>query len=166
MALKTGELISEFNPHCTHKNVGGGWEGANCWFCFWINIIIMLSKSYILYFSKYMYTYYLTLILAKSLWGSLSKYYYPWIFFFLNNRCCFLVVLLFSQARGGGCCLVTKLCPTPLRLKWFPRQEYWSGLLFPSPGDWTWVSCIGGRFFTTKPPEPKASPKSVKAKLS
>ena len=31
----------------------------------------------------------------------------------------------------------------------FPRQEYWSGLLFPSPGgsswpgDWTWVSCIG-----------------------
>ena len=24
MALKTGELISEFNPHCTHKNVGGG----------------------------------------------------------------------------------------------------------------------------------------------
>ena len=38
------------------------------------------------------------------------------------------------------CCLVTKSCPTPL---WplkvplsmgFPRQEYWSGLPFPSPG--------------------------------
>ena len=41
--------------------------------------------------------------------------------------------------------LVTKLCPT-LGIPWnvayqaplfmgFPRQEYWSGLSFPSPGD-------------------------------
>ena len=36
----------------------------------------------------------------------------------------------------------------------FSRQEYWSGLPFPSPGDlpdpWdcTWVSCIAGRRFT------------------
>ena len=35
----------------------------------------------------------------------------------------------------------------------FSRQEYWSGLPFPSPGgsswprDRTWVSCIGGRHF-------------------
>ena len=35
-----------------------------------------------------------------------------------------------------------------------PRQEYWNGLPFPSPGkssqprDQTWVSCITGRFFT------------------
>ena len=34
------------------------------------------------------------------------------------------------------------------------RQEYWSGLPFPSPadllnpGDWTWVSCVEGGFFT------------------
>ena len=45
--------------------------------------------------------------------------------------------------RGGG--LVTKSCPT-LATQWtvacqiplsmgFPRQEYWSGLPFPSPGD-------------------------------
>jgi len=44
------------------------------------------------------------------------------------------------------CCLVSKLCPTlcdpmgrgawwaPLSMG-FPRQEYWSGLPFPSPGD-------------------------------
>ena len=43
------------------------------------------------------------------------------------------------------CCLVAKLCPT-LVTAWtvarqaplfmgFPRQEYWSGLPFPSPGD-------------------------------
>ena len=42
-------------------------------------------------------------------------------------------------------CLVAKLCPTlcdpwtiacqaPLSMR-FPRQEYWSGLPFPSPGD-------------------------------
>ena len=38
------------------------------------------------------------------------------------------------------------------------RQEYWSGLPFPSPGessrprDWTWISRIAGGFFTTEPP--------------
>ena len=36
----------------------------------------------------------------------------------------------------------------------FSRKEHWSGLPFPSPGDlpwtrdWTWVSCMAGRFFT------------------
>ena len=40
------------------------------------------------------------------------------------------------------CCLVGKLCPTlgdltdcSLPGLGFPRQEYWSGLPFPSPGD-------------------------------
>ena len=46
---------------------------------------------------------------------------------------------------GDGRCLVTKLCPT-LGIQWtiagqaplsmgFSRQEYWTGLPFPSPGD-------------------------------
>ena len=36
----------------------------------------------------------------------------------------------------------------------FSRQEYWSGLLFPTPGEsswprnWTGLSCIAGGFFT------------------
>ena len=40
----------------------------------------------------------------------------------------------------------------------FPRQEYWSGLPFPPPGDlpdhrdWSHVSCLAGGFFTTEPP--------------
>ena len=49
-----------------------------------------------------------------------------------------------SSPLGGGC-LVAKLCPTlvtpwtvapqaPLSMG-FSRQEYWSGLPFPSPGD-------------------------------
>ena len=35
----------------------------------------------------------------------------------------------------------------PLSME-FSRQQYWSGLPWPSPGDRTWVSCIVGRFFT------------------
>ena len=40
-----------------------------------------------------------------------------------------------------------------------PRQEYWSGLPFCSPGGTSWprdqthVSCLAGRFFTTELPE-------------
>ena len=46
---------------------------------------------------------------------------------------------------------------TPLSMG-FPRQEYWSGLLFPSPGDLSdpgteLVSpALAGRFFATEPP--------------
>ena len=47
----------------------------------------------------------------------------------------------------------TIACQTTLAMG-FPRQEYWSGLPFPSPGDLpnpgirNWVSCITSRFFT------------------
>ena len=40
----------------------------------------------------------------------------------------------------------------------FPRQEYWSGVPFPSPGDLPdgrvepRVSCTAGEFFTAEPP--------------
>ena len=43
----------------------------------------------------------------------------------------------------------------------FPRQEYWSGLPFPSPGDLPnsrtepasfMSAALAGRFFTTEPP--------------
>ena len=66
------------------------------------------------------------------------------------------------------CCLV-KSCPTlwpyglqpskaPLSMG-VPRQEYWSGLLFPSPGDLPdpgikpLSPALAGRFFTAEPPE-------------
>ena len=53
--------------------------------------------------------------------------------------------LLCKEACGGGGGLVAKSCPT-LATQWtvacqaplfkgFSRQEYWSGLPFPSPGD-------------------------------
>ena len=65
------------------------------------------------------------------------------------------------------CCLVAKLCPT-LVTPWtvalqslsmgFPRQEYWSGLPFHSPGDLPNPGiepvspALAGRFFPTEPP--------------
>ena len=51
----------------------------------------------------------------------------------------------------------TVACQAPLSVG-FPRQEYWSGLLFPSPGDLPnpgiELACpaLAGRFFTTEPP--------------
>ena len=56
---------------------------------------------------------------------------------------CPVIVPLPSESGGGG--VVAKLCPTlvtswtvacqaPLSMG-FSRQEYWSGLPFPSPGD-------------------------------
>ena len=67
-------------------------------------------------------------------WLKIDTVHCSEIFFFLVNftLCC--------------CCLVAKSCPTlfatPLTVArqallsmGFSRQEYWSGLLFPSPGD-------------------------------
>ena len=67
---------------------------------------------------------------------------------------------------GGGGCLVTNscltlatpwtvACHTPLSIG-FPRQKYWNGLLFSfsnrsfQPRDWTWITCIAGRFITVR----------------
>ena len=54
-----------------------------------------------------------------------------------------------------------------------PRQEYWSGLPCPPPGDLpnpgikTHVSCIAGRFFTTEPPgKPSVSSSKIKLHLN
>ena len=78
------------------------------------------------------------------------------------------------RKRSGRCCLVAKLCPTlcnpmdcssqaPLSLG-FPRQEYWSRLPFPSPGDLPDPGiepasleppALAGKFFT---PEPNGNP--------
>ena len=73
------------------------------------------------------------------------------------------------QQQGNGCYLVSKSCPNSFATLWivghqvplsmgFPRQEQWSGLPFPTPGDipnpgFAPVSPIlTGRFFTTELP--------------
>ena len=80
-----------------------------------------------------------------------------------------------ASATGGG--FITKLCLT-LETPWtvacqaplsmgFSRQEYWSGLLFPSPGNLPNPGidpvsfAMAGGFFTTEPPG-KASEKESK----
>ena len=51
----------------------------------------------------------------------------------------------------------TVACQAPLSME-FPRQEHWSRLLFPSPGDLPnpgikpETPALAGRFFTTAPP--------------
>ena len=48
----------------------------------------------------------------------------------------------------------TVACQASLFMK-FPRQEYWSGLPFPSPGDLPHPEIkhkLAGGFFTTEPP--------------
>ena len=51
----------------------------------------------------------------------------------------------------------TMACQAPLSMG-FPRQHYWSGLPFPSPGDLPYPGikpsspAVAGRFFTTEPP--------------
>ena len=76
---------------------------------------------------------------------------------------------LFSSELVYCCCLVTKSCLTLLRshglvarqsplFMGFPRQEHWSGLPFPSPGDLPdpgiepVSSALAGGFSTTEPP--------------
>ena len=57
----------------------------------------------------------------------------------------YICIYIHIYTHGGGDGLVTNSCPTfvtswtvahlsPLS-RGFPRQEYWSGLPFPSPGD-------------------------------
>ena len=86
----------------------------------------------------------------------------------LNDTKGYLVPSFKHDHSVGGGDLVTKSCPTletpwtvPARLlcPWgFSRQEYWSGLPFPSPGHLPnprfepASPTLAGRFFTTEPP--------------
>ena len=77
------------------------------------------------------------------------------------------ILIIIYNIDTGFVVLVTKLCPTP----WdpmdlahqnplsmgFSRQQYWSGLPFPSPGDTpkpgteSVFPILAGGFFTTEP---------------
>ena len=68
------------------------------------------------------------------------------------------MLLLSREAVFDSCAtLWTLACQAALSVG-FPSQEYWSGLPFPSPGDFpgpgfeSESSALAGRFFTTKPP--------------
>ena len=76
------------------------------------------------------------------------------------------MVLLYSES-GLGCCLVSKSCwtlcdpsgrnPPGPSVHGIPRQEYWTGFPFPSPGDLPHTGVkstspsLADGFFTTVP---------------
>ena len=67
-----------------------------------------------------------------------------------------VVVVVFSGCLQLFLTPWTDSCQAPLSIG-FPRQEYWSGLLFPSPGDLSQPGmelaspALAGGFFTTEP---------------
>ena len=84
-----------------------------------------------------------------EIFGEQHQWLLPFTF-----TCCRLVISIVSDP------FVTPWTVThqdPLSVG-FPRQEYWSGLPFPSPGDFPdpgikhWHPALTGRFFTTEPP--------------
>ena len=70
-----------------------------------------------------------------------------WLVFFNS-----LISSVSLSVMSNSVTLWTVACQTPLSVE-LSQQEYWSMLLFPSPGDFPWfrnrtqVSCIAGRFF-------------------
>ena len=103
-----------------------------------------------------------------------------------TRRCLFSQNILVSKALKSGVwglcmCSVAKLCPT-LRLHGlqlprllsmgFPKQEYWSGLPLPHPGDLPAPGikpvspALAAGFFTTSPPEEPGGLWTVQAKIS
>ena len=87
-----------------------------------------------------------------------------------------------SPSKSCCSCLGAQLCLILLEIPWtlacqgplsmgFPRQEYWSGLLFPSLGDLPDSGikpaspASAGRSFTTEPPESPGSAHPAGASL-
>ena len=66
-------------------------------------------------------------------------------------NCCYCSVVSYTFATPW-----TIACQVPLSMG-FPRQQFWSGLPFPSPGDLRnpvnepMSSALAGRFFTNEP---------------
>ena len=75
-------------------------------------------------------------------------------------------LLLFSRSVMSNSCDLLD-CSPPGSSGGFRRQEYWSRLPFPSPGDLPdpgiklWVFHITGRFFTTEPPGKLSLPVAI-----
>ena len=75
----------------------------------------------------------------------------------LRLHLCFVDAVVQLLSHVLLCDLMDCSPPGPVSMG-FPRKEYWSGLPFPIPGDFTdpgirpKSSALAGRFFTTEPP--------------
>ena len=76
-----------------------------------------------------------------------------------------IIVIFLVTSNWSSCSLDSHSIVTPWTIAHqaplsmgFSKQKYWSGLPSPPPGEsswprnWTQVSCIAGRFFTTELP--------------
>ena len=105
-------------------------------------------------------------VLLSTGWNSKCFTLVPWIPFEKLNRYwknnhfpVYSVWLLFScqvvSCSFATPCTVAYRAPLSMG---FSRQEYWTGLPFPSPGNFPypgmepWSPALAGRFFTTEPP--------------
>ena len=98
---------------------------------------------------------------GRGVWGKIDTCIYVWLSLFsvrlkLSQHC-----LLTGYACVLSCVLLfatlwTVTCPAPLSMG-FSRQEYWSGLPFPPPGDLPDPGfepaspTFAGRYFTAEP---------------
>ena len=106
---------------------------------------------------------------SQALWYSLMLKRYQELFLNREKIWCF-ASFISSRNQVGTCHVLSCICffvilwtvarQAPLSME-FSRQEYWSGLPFPPPGDLSnpatepeSLSCpaLAGRFFTTEPP--------------
>ena len=87
-----------------------------------------------------------------------TSYTYFFVHLFVSFLCGLSWAIVLKESEVARSCLTlatpwTIAYQAPQSME-FSRQEYWSGLPFPSPGessqprDWTWVSPIAGRRFT------------------
>ena len=106
---------------------------------------------------KWNHIVFVLLWLAYFIWHSVFKVHPCWSmcqnFLFLkrmSNIALYVYVCSSLNYVWLFVTLWTVVHQVPLSME-FSRQEYWSELPCPSPGDlldWTWVSCLAGRFFT------------------
>jgi len=123
-----------------------------------------------------------TALFCRNLKGALcmpSHFSHVWLFAVSRTVACQapLSMVFSRQELWSGL-----LCPSPSHKVWPPifffqinrlgrrRQEYWGGLPFSPPGESSWlrdqthvsyVSCIGGPFFTTSATgKPKGPPRT------
>ena len=87
------------------------------------------------------------------MYGGIILPHYLFDFYIIKFRSLFPCGGLVAKLSDSFVTSWTVVHKAPLSIG-FPRQEYWSGLPFPSPGDIPdpgiepQVSCIAGRFFT------------------
>ena len=108
----------------------------------------------------------LELLICQTLWGNIvltstngcNKYpvFKLWYGMQRDEYQCQSVCMLSPEVMSNSATPWTATCQAPLSMG-FPRQEYWSGLPFPSPGDLSnpviepTSPALAGGFFTTKP---------------